>query len=209
MSNNLGLMDLLFPATRQRALARLLLEPGQTFHLRELARLTNTHAGTLGRELDRLSQAGLLTRSQQGNQVRYQANPGCPVFEDLASLFRKTHGTVPALQGALAALGNRVELAILFGSVARGTQNEGSDIDVLVVGAVGFSELVRGLYPIHETLQREISPVLYSPEEFRERSRRADPFLGRVLAQPHVFLIGGKDDLAKLAGDPSPADLYA
>ncbi|MGN2246906.1 nucleotidyltransferase domain-containing protein [Frateuria sp. GZRR35] len=209
MSNNFGLMDLLFPATRQRALAQLLLKPGQTFHLRELARLTNTHAGTLGRELDRLSQAGLLTRSQQGNQVRYQANPGCPVFEDLASLFRKTHGTVPALQGALAALGNRVELAILFGSVARGTQNEGSDIDVLVVGAVGFSELVRGLYPIHETLQREISPVLYSPEEFRERSRRADPFLGRVLAQPHVFLIGGKDDLAKLAGDPSPADLYA
>ena len=60
MSNNIALMDLLFPGARQRSLAVLLLRPGESFHLRELARLSGTHAGTLGRELEKLAMAGLL-----------------------------------------------------------------------------------------------------------------------------------------------------
>ena len=104
MSNTAALMDLLFPATRQRVLAVLLLEPEASFHLRELARLTGSHAGTLGRELDKLTEAGLLERREQGNQVRYQANAQCPLFGELASMFRKTHGMVPVLREAMAPL---------------------------------------------------------------------------------------------------------
>lgn len=207
MSNTPTLMDLLFPATRQRVLAQLLLNPEQGFHLRELARVTGTNPGTLGRELDRLSRAGLLQRRQHGNQVRYQADRSCPLFDDLASMFRKTFGAVPVLKEALAPVAGDIELALLFGSLARGTQAQGSDVDVLVVGDVGLSELVRALYAAQEVLQREVNPVLYTAEEFRERLRKGEPFVRRVLAQPYVFLKGGKDDLAKLAGDQSPADL--
>lgn len=207
MSNIPSLMDLLFPATRQRVLAQLLLNPEQGFHLRELARATGTNPGTLGRELDRLSRAGLLQRRQQGNQVRYQADRACPLFDDLASLFRKTHGAAPALKEALAPLAGDIDMALLFGSLARGAQTQGSDVDVLVVGNVGLSELVQALYAAHEALQREVNPVVYTAEEFRERLQRGEPFLRRVLAQPYVFLKGGKDDLAKLAGDRSLAGL--
>lgn len=207
MSNISALMDLLFPTTRQRVLARLLLEPEASFHLRELARLTGSHAGTLGRELDKLADTGLVLRRAQGNQVRYQADRSCPLFDDLASMFRKTFGAVPVLKEALAPVAGDIELALLFGSMARGTQAQGSDVDVLVVGDVGLSELVRALYAAQEVLQREVNPVLYTAEEFRERLRKGEPFVRRVLAQPYVFLKGGKDDLAKLAGDQSPADL--
>ena len=110
MSNASALMDLLFPPTRQRVLAVLLLQPDAGFHLRELARISGTHAGTLARELDKLTQTGLLLRAEQGNQVRYQANAKHPLFEEVASLFRKTHGIVPALRQALAAkAGNPVQ----------------------------------------------------------------------------------------------------
>ncbi|MGN6826691.1 nucleotidyltransferase domain-containing protein [Paucibacter sp. M5-1] len=201
-------MDLLFPAARQRALALLLLQPAAAFHLRELARLTGSHAGTLARELDKLTQTGLLLRAEQGNQVRYQAHTRHPLFDDLASLFRKTHGVVPALREALAPLDAEIDLALVFGSVARGTPLPGSDVDVLVLGKVGFVPLVQALYPLHAALGREVNPVLYAPEEFGERTRQGDAFVRELLAKPQLFVKGDAHELAKLAGDSAPADTH-
>lgn len=205
MSNTSALMDLLFPATRQRVLAQLLLNPQENFHQRELARLTGSHAGTLGRELDKLTEAGLVLRSEQGNQVRYQADARCPLFAELSAMFRKTFGMVPVLQEALAPLAGSIDVAMVFGSMARGTQSAGSDIDLLVVGEVGFAELVQVLYPVQQALQREINPVLYAPTEFRRRAGEGDAFIRQFLDKPNVFLRGDRDDLAKLAGDQAPA----
>lgn len=209
MSNTIALMDLLFGRTRQRVLAVLLLEPGATFHLRELARLTGSHAGTLGRELDKLTESGLLLRSEQGNQVRYQANRDCPLFHELAAIFRKTHGAAAKLRQALLPLAGQIRVALMFGSAARGTLTAGSDIDLLVVGEGGFAELVQALYPAQEALQRDVKPVLYAPGELKARAQQGDAFVRNVLGKPVVFLMGDKDDLAELGGDPSGARIRA
>lgn len=209
MSNTSALMDLLFPATRQRVLAQLLLNPQESFHQRELARLTGSHAGTLGRELDKLIGAGLVLRSEQGNQVRYQADTRCPLFAELAAMFRKTLGMVPVLREALVPLAGSIDVALVFGSMAHGTQSAGSDIDLLVVGKAGFAELVQALYPAQQSLQREINPVLYAPAEFRRRAASGDAFVRQFLDKPNVFLMGDKDDLAELAGDQAPAGARA
>lgn len=205
MSNTSALMDLLFAGTRQRVLAVLLLQPGEGFHLRELARLTASNAGTLMRELDKLTEAGLVLRSEHGNQVRYRANRDCPLFDELAAIFRKTHGAAAVLREALAPLASRIRMALVFGSVARGAQSAGSDIDVLVVGEVGFAELVQALYPAQQSLGREINPVLYSPTEFAQRAKRGEAFVREITGKPVVFLMGDKDDLAELVGNPAPA----
>ncbi len=205
MGNTRQLVDLLFGATRQRVLAVLLLRPDASFHLRELARLTGSHAGTLGRELDKLTDSGLVLRAEQGNQVHYRANRGSLLFDDLAAIFRKTHGAVPALQEALAPLDHRIRVAWVFGSVARGTEGEGSDIDLLVLGDVGFADLVRAVNPLQESLRREINPVLYSPAEFRKRMESSDAFARELLDQPKLFVKGDKDDIAELVGDQAAA----
>jgi predicted nucleotidyltransferase len=205
MSNISALMDLLFAGTRQRVLAVLLLQPAEGFHLRELARLTASHAGTLTRELDKLTEAGLLLRSEHGNQVRYQANRGCPLFEELAAIFRKTHGAAAVLREALTPFASRIRLALVFGSVARGTQSAGSDIDLLVVGDAAFADLVQALYPAQQALGREINPVLYSAAEFMQRAGRGEAFVREIAGKPVVFLMGDKDDLAELVGDPAAA----
>lgn len=205
MSNTYALMDLLFGRTRQRALSVLLLEPDATLHLRELARLTGSHAGTLGRELEKLTETGLLLRSEEGNQVRYQANRDCPLFDELAAIFRKTHGAATMLRQALGPLAGKIQVALMFGSAARGTLSAGSDIDLLVVGEGGFSELVQALYPVQQALKREVNPVLYAPGEFKARAQEGDAFVRNVLGKPVVFLMGDKDDLAELAADPAPA----
>lgn len=205
MSNILASMDLLFPRTRQSALAVLLLEPGQTFHLRELGRLTGIHAGTLLRELEKLEKVGLVIRVNQGNQARFEANQASPLFADLASMFRKTHGVAALLRQALAPLDRKISLALVFGSMARGTQASGSDVDLLVVGSVGFAALVKALYPVQESLGREINPVLYSTAEFRERLERGEGFLKNVTSRPMIFIKGDRDDFEKLAGHKTPA----
>lgn len=201
-------MNLLFGTTRQRVLAVLLLQPDASFHLRELARLTGSHAGTLGRELDKLTGSGLVVRGERGNQVHYRANRNCLLFDDLAAMFRKTHGVVPALQDALARLLDRIRIAWIFGSVASGTEGEGSDIDLLVLGNVGFAEVVRAVNPVQESLRREINPVLYSPDEFVRRVQSGDAFGRQLLDKPKLFVVGVKDDIAELVGDQAASSTH-
>ena len=84
---------LFFGTNRRKILALLLLHPDKSFYLRELARITDIPAGgSLNRELKLLTNAGLLTRTTVGKQVRYQANRDSPVFTEFASIFRKTAG---------------------------------------------------------------------------------------------------------------------
>ena len=92
------LADLLFGSYRHRVLSLLFLRPGDSFHVRMIARLTGVPAGSLHRELRRLAEAGLLVGERQGNQIRYRANEECMVFEELAGMLEKTAGAPPVLE---------------------------------------------------------------------------------------------------------------
>ena len=201
------LLDLLFGTYRQRALAQLLLHPESTYHVRELARLTGTTPGTLHKELSRLAEVGLLRREKQGNQVRYQANRECPVFAELAGLFRKTSGLVDVLSEALRSLRPVPELALVFGSLARGDENVRSDVDLLLIADCGFGDAIKALHPAQAILQREINPVLYTAAEFSRRIEARDGFALNIFANPKLFVIGTSNDLGKFAGDSSSAGI--
>ena len=136
------LSSLLFSDYRRRVLGLLLLHPDTTYHVRELARLTGTSAGTLHKELTKLTAGGVLRRQEVGNQVRYSADRDCPVFEELVSILRKTSGLVDVLVEALSSVEKDIALAFVFGSVARGDQQSNSDVDVMLVGNLGFADAV-------------------------------------------------------------------
>ena len=209
MSNTQDAMNLLFPAQRQQVLAALLLQPGHSLHLRELARLTGSHAGTLGRELGKLAQAGLLLRSDQGNQARYSANVQHPLFPELSAMFRKTHGVVPALRTALEPLAGQIVLAFVYGSLASGTATQHSDVDVLLVGSVDFVAVVQALYPLHELLGREVNPVVWAPQELADKAQAGDAFVRDVLHKPKLWIKGDDHELEQLAGHWPPAGTAA
>ncbi len=193
------LMDLLFGSYRQRVLGVLLLHPETGYHVRELARLTGTTAGTLHKELARLAEVGLLLREKQGNQVRYRANRDCPVFPELAGLFRKTTGLANVLAEALRPRADKIEAALVFGSVARGEETAGSDVDLLIVGRLGFAEAVQALHPAQAKLDREINPVVISRAELQQRIQDKDHFIRQILSQPTIPVIGGIHDLGQPA----------
>ena len=191
--------ELLFPvAYRQKALALLLLAPGRRLHLREIARLTRTSPGAMGRELDRLQAVGLLRSHRVGNQLQFEAEPGHPVYAELSALLRKTVGLADILASALAGLGDQVRVAFVFGSMARGGEHASSDIDLMVIGDADFGSVATAVHGPQAELGREVNPKLYSPSEWRKRLAEGSSFLGEVMAQPRIFVIGGEDDLAEL-----------
>ena len=129
-----------------------------------------------------------------GNQVRYSADRDCPVFEELASILRKTSGLVDVLAVALSSVEKDLALAFVFGSVASGEQQSNSDVDVMLVG-LGFADAVQVLHPAQATLQREINPVVYSLREFRRRAASGDSFIREVLSGPKLFVVGNENEL--------------
>jgi predicted nucleotidyltransferase len=195
------LSSLLFSDYRRRVLGLLLLHPDTTYHVRELARLTGTSAGTLHKELTKLKTGGVLQRQKVGNQVRYRADRNCLIFEELASILRKTSGLVDVLAVALSSIEKNISLAFIFGSVARGEQQSNSDVDVMLVGNLGFTDAARVLHPAQATLQREINPVVYTLDEFRRRAASDDSFIREVLSQPKLFVVGNENELGKLTQD--------
>jgi predicted nucleotidyltransferase len=201
-----NLLDALFEGQRQKALAFLYLSPSEYVHVREIARATGTHAGSLHRELTRLSASGLLIRDCLGNQVRYKANTACPIFPELAAIFRKTVGIAPALRHALAPLTEHIQTAFVFGSFARGDQHANSDIDLFVIGDVDFGELVIALHDLQMELTREINPCLYGAADLYAKLRAGDGFLREVIAKPKLFVLGSDDDLGQFIGDRTIAE---
>lgn len=192
------LASLLFTAYRQRVLGLLLLHPERAYHLREIARLTATQPGTLARELNKLVEAGVLARQKVGNQLQYSADRQCPVFEELASILRKTSGLSEVLAEALLPLAERIDMAFVFGSMASGQTRASSDIDLLLIGDLGFAEAVAALYPLQETLAREINPKIYRLEEWRQSLREQSGFIRDVLGKPKLFIIGSEAELERL-----------
>ena len=65
--------DALFTKTQQRVLAILFSKPEQSVYLNEIVRVANIGKGTIKRELERMTSAGLLTIQHIGNQTHYQA----------------------------------------------------------------------------------------------------------------------------------------
>jgi len=192
-----SLADALFTTTQQRMLALLFGQPSRSFFASELIELTGSGSGAVQRELKRLASSGLVTVRRVGKQKHYQANSDCPIFEELCALVRKTVAMVAPIRQALEPLADRVELALIYGSVMKGTDTASSDIDLLLVADdITLETLYSTLAPVEVRLDRKISPTLYTKTEFETRRAAGNAFLNRVFEGEHLVLIGSENGAA-------------
>jgi uncharacterized protein len=190
------LSETLFGRTRGAVLSILYGHVGKGFYLRQLARLTDIALGPVQREIRQLVEAGLVSKKTIGTQTLYSANRESPVFREIKGLVTKTVGMHDVLAEALSSLRDEINLAFVYGSVARSREREHSDVDVMVVGNVDFDAIVEKLRDAEKTLNREINPTVYSIREFSKKLR--GNFLKTVLAEKKLFIIGDEDDLRDL-----------
>jgi predicted nucleotidyltransferase len=189
----------LFGRTRSALLAMLYGHADQSFYLRQLVRAVGTGHGALQRELKHLTDMGLVVRRAQGNQVLYQANSQSPIFLEVKGLITKSVGTHDAIRSALASLGSEIQIAFVYGSVARQKEQANSDVDLMILGNASFSEVVSALGPAQRMLAREINPTVFPVSEFRSKLAGGNHFLRSVMREKKLFVLGTHDELARLA----------
>jgi len=189
----------LFGHTRSALLAMLYGHADQSFYVRQLVRAVGAGHGALQRELKHLTEMGLVLRRTQGNQVLYQANSQSPIFSEVKSLITKTVGIHDVIRSALVSLGSEIQIAFVYGSVARQKERADSDVDLMVLGNASFSDVVSALGPAQTALGREINPTLFPVSEFRSKLAAGNHFLRSVMKEKRLFVLGTDNELAKMA----------
>jgi predicted nucleotidyltransferase len=198
----LAIADALFPRTKRAVIAVLFADLRPAVHLRELARQAGVTPAMMAKEMAVWLRAGLVDEQRDGNRRVFQARADSPVFGELASLARKTAGLADVLRQALAGVPG-IELAFVFGSMARGTGHAASDVDLWVVGHCDYSALLSACAGATQALARPVNPVLYSTDELAARVAEDNVFVAEVRQRPRIALIGSEDDIASALGQPA------
>jgi predicted nucleotidyltransferase len=193
------LLDGLLGRQTAAVLSVLLARPESRLYQRQIAQLAGLRLLQAQRALRALADLGVLLAQREGNRVYYSADPSCPILPELTAMVLKTAGLADVLREALTGV-TGITLAFIFGSMAKGTGDAKSDVDVLIVGDGSFADISASLLPAQERLGREITPTVYSTEEFSERLNTKHHFLMRVLKETKIMLIGTPDDLERMGG---------
>jgi len=191
----MSLKDAVFTDSQAKVYLWIYGQPERSYHLSELRRLTGLGSASLQREINRLVVAGLANSALKGNQRQISANRQSPLFKELSDLTSKVMGAAALLTEALLPINRKIEVAFLYGSVAKQSDNAESDIDIMIVGSdLTLNELLDQLLPVEEMLCRKVNPTCYTVGEFKKRLSDTDSFVNKVLSQPIIQLLGNVDD---------------
>lgn len=189
------LADALFSGTRQKVLGLLFMQPDQDFSIAELIERARAGSGAVQREISRLVDSGLVTVDIRGRQKRYRANQNAPIFQELCSLVTKTLGPAQVVKDALRAIDSEIDVALIYGSVAKNTDRADSDIDLMLVSdTLTLEDVFTALEPVEQELSRPVNPTLYTRHEFEKRQDDDNPFIRKVLHGPYLLLKGIIDE---------------
>ncbi|MEM7054144.1 MAG: nucleotidyltransferase domain-containing protein [Pseudomonadota bacterium] len=190
-----SMADALFSGTRQKLLGLLFGQPEREYSLSELIRLARAGSGAVQREIARLVDSGLISVQTQGRLKRYRANSESPIFEELCAISRKILRPGEQIAKALEPVQDQIEIALLYGSVAKGTDRADSDIDLLLVSdTLMLEEVFEHLQPAERELGRTIHPTLYTSAEYAQRKQQTSGFVPAVLAGRHEILFSASNE---------------
>ena len=187
------LAELLSSRARAEIFRLLLSGTGEELHVREIERRSGLNDSTLRQELRKLVRLDLVQSRRDSNRVYYRAKTESPLYPEIRNLVLKTSGLSDVLKSALT--DKRIRMAFVFGSIARGEEKAGSDVDLMVIGQLGLRDLSRLLSGIEEKIGREVNPHVLREEEFRKRIRAKEHFVSSVMETPKIFIIGSEREL--------------
>ena len=159
------LESLITSQTRIKLLLKFFLNPESKSYLRELAEEFGESTNSVRLELNRLTQAGLLTLKDEGRTKVYQANPHHPLFPDIQSMVRKFTGIDQLIPQILAQLGE-IHSAFVTGDYAQGIDS--GIIDLLIVGKVDELYLKKLIDKVEQLIHRKIRFLVLSDEELEK-----------------------------------------
>jgi predicted nucleotidyltransferase len=190
-------IDALFPKIRQRILGSLFMHPDAWRYQNDLAQELSVSPSTLQKEIQKLIASEILEAEQRGNRLYFRPNKDCTIFAELAGITAKTSGLVEAVRELLKPFDKKIDVAFIFGSVARNEELSASDVDLMIIGSVAMLELAVPLRRIEKRINREVNPHVMSREEAQKLLKSPNHFFKTVLAAPKIMLIRNDSELAK------------
>ena len=148
--------------TRVKLLMKFFLNPGTQAYLRELASEFDESTNSVRVELNRLSQAKIISSKNAGRTIKYFANKEHALFNELQALVRKYAGVDKLVETLIKKLGD-VKLAYLVGDYAKGIDS--GLIDIILIGRINNNELNRIAERRGKDISRKIRPMVVTKEE--------------------------------------------
>ena len=191
------MLERLFTSTtRVNILEEFLLNPGNEYHIRELARIVEATPIYVQKELKNLESLGLLDSRKKGNMVLYKLRVKSPIAEDLKRIFLKTESIGQAIMKDLDI--KKIKFAFIFGSFAKGVETPTSDVDVLMIGDVNEDDVLRSISKTERRIGREINFILWTEKEFLEKAEKKIPLIKEISKTPVIMIVGDEDELKRL-----------
>ncbi len=181
--------DFLLTPSLQRVLSATLSHPDRAYTLEELLTLAAAGRGSVQQQIEKLLAAGVLKEEpRRGRQRSIKANAEHLLYPELSSIARKSFALAEPLKEVLQSFAGDIEEAFVFGSVAKGTDTQRSDVDLAVIGTASLIELTEAIHNLEQALGRAIHLSLYSPDEWRELVAR-DPVVAQIAQGPKLPLL--------------------
>jgi predicted nucleotidyltransferase len=197
--NSSNLSGALFSRVQSRVLGILFGQPDREFQLTEIISRADSGRGAVQRELEKLTEVGIVATVAHGNRKLYRVNRESPVFNELHQLILKTVGVLDPLRGALTAYRHSIRSAFVYGSLAKGKDTAKSDIDVMIIGeGLSYSEVYSALQKAESVLARPVNPNLMSISDWVRKVKDKSSFITKILNQPKLFVFGNDDELRAL-----------
>jgi predicted nucleotidyltransferase len=186
-------IDTIFSPVQQDILAATYDAPERWWYLSELAAQSNRTVSSLQRDLKSFTDGGLLESRRDGGRVYYRAGLNSALFAPLREVVERSLGIETQLLKAVAPLTDQIEVLFIYGSVAKGDERPGSDVDLACVGSIGLADLTRVLRPLEKKFRREFNATCYSPDEFSEKLYAGNHFLNALRDEPKIFIVGDEN----------------
>jgi predicted nucleotidyltransferase len=188
----------LFGKTRAALLRELYVNPDRRIPFNALVRRIKSGPGAVSRELATLIGAGLIAEEREGNQRFLCARSAAPLFPELRALITKASGAPSLIREALQGLENAIDVAIIFGSVANGTEHADSDLDLFVAGTAGYSIITQRIHSIEERMGRRVQLLYFDVSSATDRVSLQRASTRAMLSGPKVFVVGDEVRLEAL-----------
>lgn len=172
--------------------------PEKKYYLRELERILHLPVQNIRRDLVQLEKNGIFKREAVGNQVYYYLDNKSPIFEELKKIISKTIGMESQLKKIFSGM-KGVKAAFIFGSFAHGTEDNISDVDLMIIGEVDEDSLIKKISKIEDELGREVNYHIFSEKEFAKKIKDKDFFIGAILSKPVIFLVGSDENIPRIS----------
>ena len=178
------LKSLITSDTRIKLLMKFFLNPKTKGYLRQLATEFGESTNGIRLELNKLSEAQIISCQQEGRNKIYQANTEHPLYSDIRNIILKSTGVDQVISNITNKLGE-IDLALIRGDYAIG--KDSGLIDLVIVGSnINMEELDRVRKKTESMIMRKISVLDFlTTSEFNHLK-------GNFLEKPFLVLVGSE-----------------